>query len=63
MKQCSEYNLKEEPADGYYLMHKIVQRGDKPNHHKLSQCSLKYISEALSQDKSRICFTGLFYLQ
>ncbi|XP_060588771.1 disintegrin and metalloproteinase domain-containing protein 10-like isoform X3 [Ruditapes philippinarum] len=57
MKQCSEYNLKEEPADGYYLMHKIAQRGDKPNHYKLSQCSLKYISETLSRKKSRICFT------
>ncbi|XP_053408228.1 disintegrin and metalloproteinase domain-containing protein 10-like [Mercenaria mercenaria] len=57
MDECSEFNLKDEPTDGYYLMHSVAQRGDKPNHYKLSACSLKYISEVLSFQKSRQCFT------
>ncbi|XP_060574793.1 disintegrin and metalloproteinase domain-containing protein 10-like isoform X2 [Ruditapes philippinarum] len=58
MQECADFNLEEEPADGFYLMHNVAQRGDKPNHHKLSPCSLKYISKALSMDKSTTCFTG-----
>ncbi|XP_060553555.1 disintegrin and metalloproteinase domain-containing protein 10-like [Ruditapes philippinarum] len=58
MQECAGFNLKEEPVDGFYLMHNVAQRGDKPNHHKLSPCSLKYISIALSMNKSTTCFTG-----
>lgn len=56
-KECSDYQLREEPEDGYYLMHSIAQRGDKPNHTKFSKCSLDFISKTLTYTEYTHCFT------
>ena len=58
-EECTPYfDSKDEPDDGFYLMHSVASAVSKQNNRIFSNCSIEVVAQLLTDPFYTACFEG-----